>query len=316
MVVEPAERAEVVCVGSAALDRTFALIGPARPATSNPAQLRSGFGGVARNVAENLARLGVAVALVTQVGDDAGGRALRDDCAAHGIDVRHVLVSGVHPTPEYAAIIDPQRELVIGASASEAIDALTAAMLEAALRADTAPRWTFADCNLPAPILAALLGRPRPPGARLAVDAVSIAKARRLPEDLHGLDLLFVNEDEARALLGAGGAACVEDVARGLRARGAGAVVLTRGARGAVVTAETGSVEVPAPPASPVDVTGAGDALIAGTLYGLLAGESLADAVRTGTLVALLTLESPTTVSRALSPAAVAALRPRLAERV
>src|SRR6185437_2163670 len=92
-------RDRVVCVGNAALDRTFALTGPARMATSNPAAVRPGFGGVARNVAENLARLGVPVSLVTQVGDDAGGRALRADCAAAGIDVQGVMLSTAYPTP-------------------------------------------------------------------------------------------------------------------------------------------------------------------------------------------------------------------------
>jgi sugar/nucleoside kinase (ribokinase family) len=303
----------VVCAGNAALDRTFALTGPARMATSNPAHLRAGFGGVARNVAENLARLGVTVALVTQVGDDLGGRALRDDCAARGIDVRHVMLSAVHPTSEYAAIIDPQSELVIGASATAAIDALTAGMLAAAFGEDAA--WTFADCNLPAPVLAALIERSRAEHRRLAVDAVSIAKAARLPRDLRGIAVLFVNDDEARAMLGGAPGGSAADVAHGLRERGAGAVVLTRGARGAVVASAEGTVEIPAPRAVPVDVTGAGDALIAGTLFGLLNGEALPGAVRTGTLIALLTIESPATVSQTLDVAAVDALRARFAVR-
>jgi pseudouridine kinase len=69
------------------------------------------------------------------------------------------------------------------------------------------------------------------------------------------------------------------------------------------------------PAATPVDVTGAGDALIAGTLFGLLAGERLADAVRTGTLVARLTIESPATVSRGLTRAAIDASRAAAAGR-
>jgi pseudouridine kinase len=251
--------------------------------------------------------------LVTQVGDDAGGRALRDDCAAHGIDVRHVMLSSVHPTSEYAAIIDPRRELVIGASATAAIDGLTAGMLEAAFGEDAA--WTFADCNLPAPVLAALIERSRTGNRRLAVDGVSIAKAARLPRDLRGIAVLFVNDDEARALLGGTAGSSADDVANGLRECGADAVVLTRGALGAVVASPEGTVEVPAPRAAPVDVTGAGDALIAGTLYGLLNGEPLAGAVRTGTLVALLTIESPATVSDTLDVAAVDALRARFAVR-
>jgi len=304
-----------VCVGNAALDRTFALADPARLATSNPARMRTGFGGVARNVAENLARLDVAVSLVTQVGDDAGGRALRDDCAARGIDVRGMLLSAVHPTSEYAAIIDPHSELVIAASANAAIEALTAGQLGVALPDDSFTAWMFADCNLSPAVLAALLEDRRAGGPRLAIDGVSTAKALRLPHDLRGLDLLFANDDEARALLGAGDELDAVEVARGLRGRGADAVVLTRGARGAVVASDEGTLEIAVPPARPVDVNGAGDALIAGTLYGLSGGETLADAVRTGTLVAWLTIESPTPVSRELSRAALAALRDRVPVR-
>jgi pseudouridine kinase len=290
-------RGRIVCAGNAALDRTFALSGPARLATSNPAQLRTGYGGVARNVAENLARLGVSVSLVSQVGDDAGGRALRDDCAAHRIDVRWLALSPAHVTSEYVAVIDPQRELVIGASASAAIDALSAAEVRSAIASGGAAAWIFADCNLPPSVLAALIEDRRNGGPRLAIDAVSTVKALRLPQDLRGLDLLFANEDEARAL----------------GTRGAEANVITRGARGVVVATRSRTAELDAPPARAVDVTGAGDALVAGTLYGLLGGETLIDAVRTGTLAALMTIESATPVARSLTPAALDGLRARFA---
>jgi pseudouridine kinase len=303
-------RDRVVCAGNAALDRTFAVKGPVHLATSNPSQVRSSFGGVARNVAENLARLAVPVALATQIGSDAQGRALLDDCAALGIDVRGVAISPVHPTAEYVAIIDARSELVIGASETEAIDTLTYAMLAPALDADARSAWTFADCNLPAAVLAAVVAQPRAPGHRLAIDAVSIAKVQRLPRDLRGIDVLFVNADEARVLLGEGAPECAPaDIAQALRERGAAAVVLTQGVAGAIVAQASGSVHVAVTPAECVDVTGAGDALIAGTLYGLLHDEALPLAVRTGTIVAGFTITSPTTVSRDLSRALVDAQR-------
>ena len=118
----------------------------------------------------------------------------------------HDLVRRWHPdrfysrdTGEYAAIIDGRSELVIGASATPAIDALTIAALGAAFDEDARTAWTFADCNLPAAVLAALLEDRRAGGPPLAVDAASTAKAQRLPPDLHGLDLLFLNADEAAA---------------------------------------------------------------------------------------------------------------------
>jgi pseudouridine kinase len=62
-------------------------------------------------------------------------------------------------------------------------------------------------------------------------------------------------------------------------------------------------------------VTGAGDALVAGTLYGLLNGDALPAAVRSGAFAAALTIEAPTTVSRALTRAALDRLRTAAAVR-
>ena len=132
----------------------------------------------------------------------------------------------------------------------------------------------------------------------MAIDAVSTAKAERLPRDLAGLDLLFLNEAEGRAITGRRGGSLF-DVARALRERGAGSVILTRGGSGIVLVTASEKSEIAVPRATPVDVTGAGDAMIAGTLFGLVSGAELADAVRTGSRVAKLTIvESPTTVSR------------------
>lgn len=305
-------RTRVVCAGNAALDRTFAVFGAVHLGTSNPARVRYGFGGVARNVAENLARLGADVLLASQVGDDPAGRSLVADCSASGIDASGIAVSVSAPTAEYIAVIDAHGELVIGASETAAIEALTIETLAAAFRDDGLTAWTFAECNLPAPVLAALVKQRRAGGHRLAIDAVSIAKVCRLPRDLHGIDVLFLNLDEARAVLAAGPAP-PDVLARALRVRGAGAVVLTNGARGAHVADAGGAVDVAAPKTVAVDVTGAGDALIAGTLFGLLDGESLADAVRTGTIVAALTVEAPTAVARTLSRSAVSAKRAQAA---
>jgi hypothetical protein len=58
-------RRRVLCVGAATVDRSFRSLDPIRPGTSNPVVSTKGFGGVARNVAENLARLGALAAALT-----------------------------------------------------------------------------------------------------------------------------------------------------------------------------------------------------------------------------------------------------------
>ncbi len=55
---------DCLCIGGAAVDRSFRLVGPAVLGTSNIASSDSGLGGVARNVAESLARLGARTALL------------------------------------------------------------------------------------------------------------------------------------------------------------------------------------------------------------------------------------------------------------
>ena len=290
----------MLCVGGAVVDRSYRLHAPLRSGTSNPAAGRRGFGGVARNVAENLSRLGVPVGLLSRVGDDEGGRALLADLDSLGIDRRGVASVPDGSTAEYVAVLTPDGDLALGLADMAILDALTPAALARHAGLLAAAAWVFADCNLPAETLAALARRQFPgAGYRLAVDAVSVAKAARLPLRLDGVDLLFLNRDEADASMerrGRAGASPPE-AAAALRGAGAGAVVLTLGPEGAWAASAEGAVHVPAVPARAVDVTGAGDALVAAVLQGLAVGElDLSEAVARGCRAAARTVACPSAV--------------------
>ena len=275
---------DVLCIGGAVVDRTYRLAAPLVPETSNPATGSSGFGGVARNVAENLSRLGVAVELLSVVGDDEAGRALLRRLAAAGIGFRGVLALPGHATADYVAVLTSGGDLALGLAAMSIFDRLTPKALERHAELLAAADWVFADCNLPAASLLALVERRWGGSYRLAVDAVSVAKAARLPARLSGLDLVFVNRDEANAVLARHGRGETDPLAMaaGLRSLGAGAAVVTLGADGAVAAEAAGTVRVPAEAATVVDVTGAGDALIAATLAARASGASLAEALGRG----------------------------------
>ncbi len=276
----------VVCIGQACIDRTYRADDAVRPATSNPAQSRRGFGGVARNVAESLARLGSEVALLTAVGDDDEGAALAAHTAAAGVNVRGWRSVVGRSTGEYVAILEPDGELVLGACDAGPVEEIDAAAIVDWQGIFENATWVFADCNLGATALRALIELRARSSFRLAIDAVSAAKVLRLPAQLHDVDLFFLNVHQAERLAGPP------------QAR---AVVLTRGADGVDVVVDGATTHVAAIAATPVDVTGAGDALVAGTLHHLLAGDDLLAAVRGGMLVAALTLESPASVRPDLS---------------
>jgi sugar/nucleoside kinase (ribokinase family) len=304
----------VTCIGAAALDRKLYLHAPPRAGTSNPARMAVADGGVARNVAETLARLGVEVAIVSRVGDDETGRGVLANLAAVGVDTSGVVaVPGAH-TAEYVAVL-AGGALVLGVAAMDLLDGMGVGDLHRGWPPDGAGDWVFIDCNCPEPVLGQAVARARAGGARLAVDAVSTPKVVRLPADLTGISLLFCNTLEARRWLarasaspggtGADPAADAPGLAAGLRAAGAAAVVLTDGPGGVAVVDVDGLREVPTTPATPIDETGAGDALVAGALAGLLAGRPLVEAVAAGTAVAALTVESERTVRPDLSPGLV-----------
>jgi pseudouridine kinase len=291
---------EVVCIGGACIDRKYHALFDVRRGTSNPARAERAFGGVARNVAENLARLGADTALLCAVGDDDYAADLLAHARTAGIDVSLAVRKPGASTPEYVAVVDAGGELVLGMSDMRAIDALQIVDLERARAAIAACAWVFLDCNVPEDVIAWCVSQARSSKFALAIDAVSEAKVRRLPRELHGVDLLVLNEQEAAAYLQADLTA--DESVRALRERGAAAAILTRGTQGALVCAQT-CTAVPAVTAACVDVTGAGDALIAAVIYRLLQGDGVADAARAGSLCAALTVESRATVRPDLSAA-------------
>ena len=279
----------IVCIGGATVDRFYRASGALRPGTSNPVTSSRSFGGVARNVAETLSRLGISAALVSAVGADENGQALKRDLADVGVDISGVQERAGATTAEYVALVEPSGDLALGLADMAIFDGLTPGALDASTSLIESAALLFADCNLPASTLADLIARRREGRLpTLAVDAVSVPKAGRLPADLNGLDLLFLNQDEARAMLGP------DEGAAALLARGVGTVVLTRGPLGATIADREGVAELPAVPVGGVlDVTGAGDALVAATLMWIVQGHDPRTALQAGLAAAALTLEHP-----------------------
>jgi pseudouridine kinase len=307
-VSSPVPVVPIVCIGGVVADRVVTLDAPPVLGSSNPGSVvSSAGGGVARNVAENLGRLGHGPALVSVIGDDSVGASLVGDARAAGVDVRGVRAIPGEPTAEYLAVLAPDGELVLGVAVMAVLDTLSTGDVDAAWPAGG---WIVLDCNPRPEVLAHAITRARrDDGVRLAVVAVSAPKIVRLPADLSGVDVLFCTRDEAAAWLAAYapaadlGASDVE-LAAALRRAGALAVVLTLGARGALALDGDGVVEVPGEVVPVVDVTGGGDALVAGMVSAIAQGAGRADAVRRGVHLAALTVAARGAVRPDLAVAA------------
>jgi len=295
-----ATRHHILCLGGAVIDRKYRGRAAPQFATSNPVDAAQSFGGVARNVAETLARLGVSTALATLVGEDGNGTALLDHLAALNVQVDLIGRNPHRRTAEYIAVLEPEGRLLIGLAEMAIFEDLTPGWL-GKLPIEKAD-WVFADCNLPPETLNTLLQRRRKGSFRLAVDAVSAPKAKRLPQDLSGIDLLFLNRDEAAAIADQAVPVPVQ-AALHIQSAGAARVVVMLGAEGCLLADQDGCTFLPAAATTCVDVTGAGDALIGGCLWQISCGAPLTEAVATGMRAAALTIASDATVRPDMSPA-------------
>ena len=298
------DRRPILCIGAANLDRKLRSLAPLAMGTSNPAHADESFGGVARNIAENLARLGSPAALLTAVGDDAAGAALLAHAADIGIDTGATLKLPDTCSGTYTAVLGGDGDMIVALADMALYDQLTPACLDtrAALRANAA--MVMADLNLPRETVAALIDAADRDQVPLVIVAVSIPKMARLPESLHGVRLAILNDGELadRVKRDLASDADFAAACRAVQDQGARDVVVTRGALGVFYTTADGVRHLPAPNAQPVDVTGAGDAFAAAVCHTLNLGGDLALACRRGLELSALTLACTQTVCPTISP--------------
>lgn len=309
----------VVCVGAANLDRKLRSTDTIALRTSNPASQTESFGGVARNIAENLARLGTTVALLTAIGADSSGAALLDHADSLGIDVRGALRLDGCCSGTYTAVLDRDGEMVVALADMALYDRMEPAFVDARQAQLAGAALVVADLNLPRDTVAALAHQARRNATPLVLVAVSEPKMARLPDDLSGVRLLILNAGELAARVGrplVDDAALAEAI-RAVQAQGAQDLIVTRGARGVLVSAGDAIVDLPAPAVDVVDVTGAGDAFAAAVCWSLVqdAGtEDLVLACRRGLHLSALTLGVPETVHPGLGPDSLATESPPLSQ--
>ena len=225
-------------------------------------------GGSCLNVAIGLRAHGLGTAYLGAVGDDAGGRLVREALGRHGVgaDGLRVVPGASTAVTELASKAGGERRIV---------------REEYAVNDAYAPdegEWEWLGGRR-------LVHASRTPGGLerlLALGRRGVAVAYDFaydppPDDLRGLDVAFAPQDA----LAPGTEA--EDAASDLRERGAACAVVTRGAQGALARDNGGLERVPAAPIERVvDTCGAGDAFIAAFLAARLGGASTADALAAG----------------------------------
>ena len=293
-----------VCViGGANVDIHGAAHQPLRLRDSNPGSVHVTPGGVARNVAENLSRLGVDCRLVTAVGDDPHGRMLLAHGREAGIDMRYVQELDSAPTSTYLAVLDRCGDMQVAVADMDIMDQLTAAKLEPLRNAIGETSLLVIDANLPDDALAWLVNTFG--DHDIFADTVSTAKAMRLKPYLGTLHTLKTNPAEAEALTGFD-ARTVADLDR-LHAQGVQRLFLTRADDGLFFSTpdDRGHVTLKDDDGDVRSTTGAGDAFLAALVYARLQDWPLDGTLQFAGAAAEITIADRSPSSPALSLTAI-----------
>jgi pseudouridine kinase len=301
------EQPAVVVVGGANMDVKARSTARMVPGTSNPGRGSLVPGGVGRNVAENLARLGTPTFLVAAIGRDAAGETVIARTAAAGVRLEFVHRTDL-PTGIYVALLDTDGELVSAVSDMGATGELGPEQVNPARDVIAAAGLVVLDGNLSPATLAHVLDLAHAGDVRTVLEPVSVPKAALLGDCISADRPLYAvtpNRDELAALTGRPVSTDLElqTAADDLHQRGVAHVWIRLGQRGSMLSSASAGSTFLLPGAATVeDVTGAGDSMLGAFCHAVLGGRNPVDAARYGHAAAALTIASPHTVRPDLTP--------------
>jgi pseudouridine kinase len=295
----------VLVIGATLLDTKGKPDAGLEPGTSNPGSIRRARGGTARNVAENLARLGADVLLVTAVGDDEIGEQLLTQTAEAGVNIDFSLTIKGASTGAYLALLDEDGALAVALDDSAIMKSITPAHLHRHRHLFRDASLIMMDGSLTQPAMKTVVRLATQYGVPLCADPSSARLARKLRPFLSHLHLVVPNEVEEAELLNEDYPGFNPDVSLTLALRlvriGVDHVVVTLSDFGLNYATNDEVGYVPPSYNKMIDTTGSGDAVTAAIMFGMLNDLPTIECMRLGAAAASVTLQTQETVVPDLS---------------
>lgn len=286
---------KIVVIGGMNVD-ILANADPLHLKDSSIGSIQTAFGGVGRNIAENIARLGLKISLCSVIGDDSFGEMIVDDAGQIGINTELVQVIETKRTGSYLAVSD-QQDMVLGINDMDITSTMTVAWANNLLPTLQQFDLIVLEANLPEETIRfltqSLHNKP------IIMDPVSAVKAPRLSSSFPSINTIKCNALELLALSNE------SDILQGMRVltqKGVKRIIVTQG-NDQIIDYDSVTTQYYKPnPAVIVNVTGAGDAFTAGIVVGMAMNLSHESQIQLAMLMSELTIQSATTVSSQITP--------------
>lgn len=251
-----------------------------RPYDSNPGKVRVSCGGVCRNIAENMSRMAVPTKFISILGDDEKGADILRQAEKVGLDMSDSLIVKGGSTPTYLAILDEKGEMVSAIVDTKLANEFSHEALDERAEIIENAEYMFVAADNPKfleHILKTYQGK-----TKFILDPVSAAKALRVKELLPYFHTIKPNRYEAEVLCGFE-IKTHEDVRRAgtyLRSLGVQNIFISLDADGVYYYNGEHEGIIKAECTHVLNVTGAGDAFVAGIGAAYMKQMSIKDTVK------------------------------------
>ena len=292
--------AEIIVVGGINIDIEGSPYGALRAADSNPGKVGISYGGVGRNIVENIARLGGDVGMVSLTGEDPMGKDAKKHLAELGAEVKYIEQIPGESTGMYLSILNDKNDMELAICNMDIFKKMTLAFLEERMEYLSQAKIVGVDCNLDVEALDYITKNLDVP---LFLEPVSASKAERVKAMIGRFHTIKPNCIEAEMLSGIkiDSDASLRQAGQWFFDQGVKRVFISLSERGAYYKDEFGEGIVPPKLVELVSATGAGDAFSAAILYGHVNGMSAKEITEMGMACSSIAVQTKTAVNPEIS---------------
>ncbi|NLN14597.1 MAG: kinase [Tissierellia bacterium] len=267
---------------------------------SNIGNVKISLGGVGRNIAENLRRLGVNTSLISIIGDDPYGHMILEQAKVIGLDMEDTLVLEGENTSVYLSILNESGDMEIAISSMDIYDKMDEEFIESKRDIIENAKLCVIDANIPKEVIQYIVTKFK---GVFFLDTVSTAKTEMVKELIGYFHTVKPNKLEAEILTGIKikDSEDLKKSAEILHNKGVKRVFITLGAEGVFYSDSKIMGHKKTPKMDIVNATGAGDAFVAALAYGYVNGLELEEVVDLAMYASIVALSHEETINPRMS---------------
>ena len=291
----------VTVIGGSNMDIQGFPVNPLVMYDSNPGKVEISLGGVGRNIAENISRLNVNTKLISAIGNDLYGNTILSQCKDLNIDISDCFISDEYATSIYISILNNDKDMQLAISHMDIIEKLDESFIHSKYSSINNSNAIVIDTNLSQDTIEFITRTYS--HLPIFVDTVSTAKCKKIDNILHRFEGIKLNKYEAEKLSGIK-INTIEDAkisSEYFIEKGVRSVFITLGSDGVYCANKHESLHIEGIKINIVNATGAGDAFMAGIIYGFMNNLTLSETAKFSVGASILALSHKNTINPNIS---------------